>query len=650
MPGICGFVGSDNESVLKKMFDQINNSSQTFEPFSNKGVCFCGNSLNASNNLTDAKIISNEQETIFLTFSGELYNYGEIREELLTLGHTFNSNSPHEILVHLYEEWGLDSLHRLNGIFSAALWDENRKELILFTDKLGIKQIFYTICDNIFLFGSSIKSIVQYPNLKRELDETAFNHFLTLEFSPTERTLIKGIFRLKPAHVLVYCKGKINVSEYWDIPINVSNESEDFYVKNLRQLMENSVQRRISNSQTIGALLSGGMDSSSVVALLRNATDKPIKTFSVYLGDESPLNTPDWKYARIVAEHLGTDHNEMMLDDLILDGLPNFIWTSEEPCVSLVPLLMREFVKKQVDVVFTGRGSDEIFGGQGRFANIGYINLASKIHKYVPLIVPTLFNEAIEWPRSIISENKPEYDKYLRYLNIFSSFCNKTFFYSSIIPGYVRSDKRILYSTALSNTRTENTNELFSQYFSKNGDFFNEMLLAETKTRLSAIMLNFDYKISNSIGLIERAPFVDPDIVTFSFTIPSHLKVRDNCTKYILRKSVADLLPKEVIQRKKGGGFIPKAYALLIKTDLRDRILTTLPQWNLIKKGYIKEEYVKNILSRPISPNLNRQYSLILYLLSLEIWYNIFIEPELVSRPDLNNIENYLGGYGINAN
>ena len=331
------------------------------------------------------------------------------------------------------------------------------------------------------------------------------------------------------------------------------------------------------------------------------------------------------------------------MDDSVLDGLPYFIWASEDPSPSLVPLLMREFVKKQVDVVFTGRGSDEIFGGQGRFAQIQYINMASKMHKYVPKIFPTLFSEIIESPRSLLTEYKPEWDKYLRYLNLFSSCGNKTFFYSSIIPGYVRNDKRILYSTALSHTRGENTNELFSQYFSKEGDLFNEMLRAETKSRLSAIMLNTDHKISNFIGLIERAPLVDPDIITFSFTIPSHLKVRNNCTKYIFRKAVSDLLPKEIIQRKKGGGFIPKAYTLLIKTNIRERILSTLPNWNLIKKGYIREDYIKNILSRPVSPNLNRQYSLILYLLSLEIWYNIFIEPKTVDQPDSDILEKYLG-------
>jgi len=380
-----------------------------------------------------------------------------------------------------------------------------------------------------------------------------------------------------------------------------------------------------------------------VVALLRNITDKPIKTFSVYLSEESSLIEPDWKYARLVAEHLGTDHNELVLDDTILDGLPNFIWASEDPSSSLVPLLMREFVKKQVDVVFTGRGADEIFGGQGRFAQIQYINLASKMHKYVPKIVPSLFSEIIEMPRSLLPEYMPEWDKYLRYLNIFSSFGNKTFFYSSIIPGYVRNDKRILYSTALSHTRGENTNELFSQYFSNEGDLFNEMLRAETKTRLSAIMLNSDHKISNFLGLIERAPLVDPDIITFSFSIPSYLKARKNCTKYIFRKAVADLLPKEIIQRKKGGGFMSKAYTLIAKTNLKERILSTLPKWNLIKKGYIRGDYIKNILSRPPSPNLNRQYSLILYLLSLEIWYNIFIEPKTVSKPNSDNIEKYLG-------
>jgi asparagine synthase (glutamine-hydrolysing) len=643
MSGICGFIGAEDQSILKDMFNQMYPSADAFIPFSNKNVCFCGNSLNISKRVADNNIISNEDESIFLAFDGEIYNFLELKHELVASGHTFKSDCQHEVLLHLFEEMGRDSVSKLNGIFSAALWDENRKELFLFIDKLGIKQLFYTTCDNVFLFGSSIKSLAQYPKLKRELDEITLNHLLTLEFTPTDRTLMKGIFRIKPAHMLVYSQGKIKVSEYWDFPINVSNKNEDFYAKTLRRLLEESIGKRIVDSQSIGALLSGGMDSSAVVALLRNATDKPIKTFSVYLGEESSAVAPDWKYARLVAEHTGTNHYEMVLDDTILNGLPHYIWAAEEPSTSLVPLLMREFVKKHVDVVFTGRGSDELFGGQGRFAGIRYINLANKMHRYIPKTVPILFSEIMETPKNLLTKNKPEWNIFYRYFNILSSFGNKTFFYASIIPGYVRDDKHLLYSTALSSTRTENTKDLFFQYFSHEGDLFNEMARAETKTRLSAIMLNTDHKISNFIGLIERTPFVDPDIVEFSFTIPSHLKVRNNCTKYILRKAVSDILPKEVIQRKKGGGFMPKAYFLLIKTDLKQQILTTVSRWNLVKNGYIREDYIKNILSRPVSLKFNRQYSLILFLLSLEIWFNIFIAPKAVVKPDSDLLEKYLG-------
>jgi len=646
MSGICGIVGAGDESILREMFNQISNTREEFFPFSKKSVFFCGNLLHASKSDMNGHVISNENQSIFLAFDGEIYNYKSLRQELISLGHTFKSETQHEVLIHLYEEFGQDSVNKLNGVFSAVLWDDNREELYLFVDKLGTKQLYYSFCDNVLLFGTAIKAIVQYPNFKRELDEIALNHILTLEFMPTERTLVKGISRLQPAHLLVYRKGKVKISQYWDFSITSSNESDDFYVKTLRRLFEESVRRRTDDSLSMGALLSGGMDSSAVVALLRTVTDKPIKTFSVYLGEESSARTaPDWKYARIVAEHLGTDHNEMVLDDSILDGVPNFIWTSEELSTSIVPLLMREFVKKQAEVVFTGRGGDELFGGQGRFEKIQYINKSGKIHKYIPEIVPRVFSGAVAGSRSIISERKPEWDTYLRFLNVFSSFGNKNFFYSSIIPGFVMDDKRFLYSTALNDTRLENTNKHFSQYFSKEGDFLNEMLLAETKTRLSDL-LSSDHNISNYIGLIERQPLVDPDIIAFCFTIPSHLKVRENCTKYILRKAVSDLLPKEITQRKKGGGFIAKNYILLTKTNLKDLILSTLPEWNLVKKGYIREEYIKNMLSRPISPKLNRQYKLILFILSLEIWYNIFIAPEKVCKPTSEKIENYLGAVG----
>jgi len=642
MTGICGFIGAGDKATLRDMYTQISNTTVKITHFSTNNVFFCGNSLTASGSDGNGLIISNENESIVLAFDGEIYNHEKLRRELISQGHRFNTESQHEILVHLYEEMGPNSVERLNGVFSAVLWDDNKKELYLFTDKLGIKQVYYSFCDGAFLFGTALKSIVQYPNFRRELDEIALNHILTLEFSPTERTLIKGIYRLKPAHLLVYRKGKVKISHYWDFSMNLSNRSDDFYVRTLRRLFEESVRRRADDSRSMGALLSGGMDSSAVVAILRYVTEKPIKTFSVYLDDESSARAPDWKYARIVSEHLGTEHNEMVLDDAILDGVPYFIWASEEPSTSLVPLLMREFVKKQADVVFTGRGGDELFGGQGRFSKIRYICLSGKIHKYIPDIIPIFFSNAIAGPKSKLSEYKPEWDKYLRFLNIFSSFGNKTYFYSSIIPGYVMDDKRFLYANTLDYTRLENTNKQFSKYFSKEGDFLNEMLLAETKTRLSDLVSS-DYNISNFIGLTERQPLVDPDLITFSFEIPWYLKVRNNCTKYILRKAVSDLLPKEITQRKKGGGFIAKDYLLFSTTNLKDLILSTLPGWNLVKKGYIREDYIRNILSRTISSNINRQYKLILFLLSLEIWYNIFIATEGVCKPHSDKIENYLG-------
>jgi asparagine synthase (glutamine-hydrolysing) len=461
----------------------------------------------------------------------------------------------------LYEEFGGFFAKKLNGAFCCGIWDNNEKKLLLARDQLGIKSLYYTTVNGSLLFASEIKSLLQYANVKRELDPQSLHYLLGLEFIPGDRTLFKGIKKLPPGYVLIYKEGNIHFHKYWDLTINIfPQKSEEYYINCLLDLLKTSVNRRLQrlpSDVSVGSFLSGGMDTSSIVAMMRNLTDRQIKTFCIGFGE--PTDDVSENYARIVADHFETEHHELIIEPRDMEILPKVIYTMDEPHIDVTMYLAREFASKHVKVVFDGRGGDELFGGQSRSK---YFHILNPIYRFFPESVSTICTAIISKLIEIQSIYKPEWDLYRRYLRCISSLGNKEKFYLSTIPTYLGDDMKSLYSKELLHKNLKPVEGIIESYFKSNADFLNQALLTEIKTKVPEEYLVVANRLSLAHSMIEKVPLLDINLVNFSFTIPAWLKIKDNTKKYIFKKAMTRLLPKEVVERGKGGSYGLNPYTL----------------------------------------------------------------------------------------
>ena len=621
MTGICGIIGFEDKDLLKRMCDVMNHKNEDFGIFLNNNVGAGCVGING-----EKQPIHNEDESIGVVFSGEIYNYAELKQEMEESGHKFYTSLDAEVIVHLYEE--LDNLfvEKLNGAFCFAILDSNKKEVLLARDKIGIKSLYYTIINKSLLFASEIKSILQYGGFKREVDIGSLNYLLSLQYIPGDSTMFKGVKRLLPGHIIVH-KNNVCVHKYWDINIRSQpNRSEGYYITRFLELFRESVKQRIASGTSLGAFLSGGMDSSSVVAMMRSLTNEPIKSFCVSFGE----STDDLNYARIVAEHFETDHHEIVIEPNEIQNLPEAIWLMDEPLEKAVDYnLVSKSVSKHVDVVLNGRGSDELFGGYQRFK---YIYISKNFQKIVPRYLSKKLSRLVDTYQSRYS--KLEWAKYNKYLRIVSGIGNKEKFYVSIAPTFLGDGMKIYSNTSLCKN-LGNVEDVFNPYFNSGDDFINETLLVEAKEKLVNEFLIVEDRVSVANSLQGRFPLLDANLVEFSFTVPPYLKVRDmgNTRKYILKKAMSKILPKDIVKRPKGGAFGFEPCSLFEK-ELREIALTILPESDIIR-SYFNQKYINQILQHPLNSNMKTHYNLIKVLLCFEIWHKIYINSDDLHTPKL---------------
>lgn len=628
MSGICGIVGFEDKNLLKRMCDVLRRGGEDdFKIFLERDVSLGSSPLNFTDIKRDTQLIHNEDNSIMVVFDGEIYNSTELKDNLEKVGHKFYTLTDSEVLVHLYEEFGDFFAKKLNGVFCCGIWDNNEKKLLLARDQLGIKSLHYTIVDGSLLFASEIKSILQYDKIKREMDIQSLHYLLGLEFIPGDGTLFKGIKKLPPGYVLIYKGGNIHFHKYWGLTINIfPQKSEEYYINCLLELLKTSVNRRLqkqTSDVSLGSFLSGGMDTSTLVAMMRNLTDRPIKTFNILFGE--PVDEIGQPLARMVADQFDTDHYEIIVEPSNFEKiLPKVIQAMDEPHLNVGMYMAREFVSKHINVIFDGRGGDELFAGQPRHK---YFHVLNPFYRFFPKSISTICTAIISKPIEFQSRYKPEWDMYRRYLWFISSLGNKEKFYLSIIPTYIGDDTKNLYSKELLNKILKPVEGVIKPYFKDNVDYLNQALLTEIKTKLPEEYLVVGNRLSLVNSVAEEVPLVDINLVNFSFTIPPRLKIRGNNSKYIFRKAMARLLPKEVIERRKGVDYGLNPYTLF-KEGLREYALQVLPDSNIVKKGYFKQDYINYILYRPPDPRMVRHYRLILILLSLEIWNNMYIDND----------------------
>lgn len=537
MCGICGFYGKGNKELIEKMNSSlIHRGPDSLGKYLEEDIGLGVRRLAITGINSGDQPVFNEEQNIVVVFNGEIYNFQNLRRMLESQNHSFESKTDTEVIVHLYEEYGENFVNKLNGMFSIAIWDKNLEKLILCRDRLGIKPLFYYNKDKEFYFGSEIEAILK-TDISPEPDIKGLSYFWDLRYIPAPYTAFKDIKALEPGHILVIDSDNFTKKRYWNLDKHTSTTeiTEAECVEQVEALVTRSVKNRIPSEVSFGVLLSGGLDSSTLVALIDELTDEQVKTFSVIFEE---TNHDERKYSRLIAEKFDTDHNEYLLenniDSKVEDILSNFSNPVADPAIIPTHLICSE-ASNQTKVILSGTGSDEIFGGYQRYnrdnKRFQICNLFPRFSKYI-------FKQI-----SDILPKKLKLQSYFEYLG--RSKTEEELFYSILslddtpIINYLEFRKSI-----------EKTFSYEKSYLSKINRF-------DIVYWLPNMLLTKIDRCSMNNSLEGRVPFLDHRLVNFSRKIPWDYKIKDNVSKMILRKAFSDYLPDEIANREGTGLSVP---------------------------------------------------------------------------------------------
>lgn len=563
----------------------------------------------------------NEYRSMWIVFNGEIYNFLSVREELIKKGHLFHSNSDTEVILHLYEEEGPDCVNKLRGMFAFAIWNERDKTLFLARDRIGKKPLFYYHDDDRLIFASEIKAILQDETVARRPDFIAIHHYLTYQYVPSPFSAFEGIKKLPPAHYLIARDGQIEIKRYWKlsyVPKHAMSRN-DLKAEIIERLKE-AVKIRMISEVPLGAFLSGGIDSSAVVALMSGLTNSPVKTFSIGFR-EQPFN--ELGYAQMISRKYDTDHTEFIVEPNAVDILPKLVWHYNEPFAdsSAIPTyyvskLAREFVT----VALNGDGGDENFAGYGRYP-ANYV--AGLIRRILPVPVANAFSRIVNVlphgsrPDGIIWAAKRFLQEYNREPELRNAhwLCH-----------FPTGMKKQLYTRDFSKKMqgTDSFDLLLHQFRDSDAEtFLDRSLYADTMMYLPDDLLVKVDVASMANSLEARSPFLDHQFMEFVARIPAELKLKRTTTKFILKESLKGILPDKVLFRKKMGFGVP--IDRWFRNELKEMAYDTLLGKRCVGRGYFKKTFIKRILKEHSSGAWNWQHH-IWNLLMLELWHREFID------------------------
>lgn len=617
MCGICGFTGLPDEPVLQKMTDSIFHRGPDEGGYYSDGFINLGiRRLSILDISTGSQPIHNEDKTLWTVFNGEIYNFQELRKELLKKGHKFYTNrSDTELIVHLYEEYGEEFPHKINGMFAIALWDKKDRKLYLIRDRMGVKPLFYCLVGDILIFGSEIKAILKHPNITKKPNYEALYHYFTFKNIPSPLTSFQSIYSVLPGEMLIWNGREIYKKKWWKVRFIEDHAIDENLAKEkILSLLEDATRIRMICDVPFGAYLSGGVDSSSVVALMTKFSDRPIKTFSLGYKDELKNKEADLYYARKVAEAFKTEHYEYIMSYKELEEeIGNVIEAFDQPFSGTISTyFLTKVISKHVKVALSGDGSDELFGS--------YLShrTAMPIYYYTKLKAKGLSNSAIkeEAKKGIFAPCDMDflsklYDK---------SHGEETVWRYNLYL-FTDEEKDYLLSTdfksKLNNTRTfDIIVEKFKELTAK--DPLNRILEMEWKTQFPDQVLAFMDFLSMAHSVEIRSPFIDYRLVEFVATIPGNMKIKNGNVKDILKKTVEPLLPKGITKRPKEGFVLPIFDWMMNK--LRSYCIDMLSENKLKKHGLFNIEYIKNILDEYQNGNkscLGKIWNIVMF----QVWW-----------------------------
>lgn len=622
MCGICGIVNNDssvpiNEAILRQM-----NAVITHRGPDDEGYYIAGNvglgmrRLSIIDLVTGHQPICNEDQTVWVVFNGEIYNFPSIQAELIQKGHRFATQSDTEVIVHAYEEYGTSCVERFNGMFAFALWDSKQQRLFIARDHLGIKPLYYWCRNGELVFGSELKCVIKNPDIPREIDLEALDQFLSLEYIPTPRTIFQGITKLPAGHRLIYEKGNLTIERYWDIPFKPVLGDINTCAETLKELIDDAVRLQLISDVPLGAFLSGGIDSSTVVAAMSRVSQIPVRTFSIGFDDATYNEMP---YARLVAKQYNTQHTEEILTPDIGEIAQNLVLHLDEPFAdfSIFPtFLVSEVARRSVKVVLSGDGGDELFGGYDTY-------VAQSWDRYYRWLPDRLRMQSI--PR-LLAHVPPQPAK--------KGLVNKVkrFVEGAALPAELQHTRWMLFMTPADKSSLyqpevgscldgRSTESVLINYFklAAERDSLAQQQYVDIKTYLVDDILTKVDRMSMAVSLETRVPLLDYRLVELAVNLPPEMKIGQGQTKRILRHAMADRLPAEVLNKPKQGFSIPLKNWL--RGPLKPMMLDLLSPESINKQGLFNPACVTQWVDEHLEGKVNHSHRL-WALMVFMLWQN----------------------------
>jgi asparagine synthase (glutamine-hydrolysing) len=625
MCAICGKINFDRRApvgapLIRGMLDTVRHRGPDGDGIHLSGPVGLGHRrLSIIDLSTGQQPLSNEDDTVWIVFNGEIYNYQELRRDLLAQNHKFKTQSDTEVIVHLYEEHGEACVEKLRGMFAFAIWDNRQKKLFIARDRLGIKPLYYTQSAHSVVFGSEIKSILADPDVEREVQPAMIDRFLSNYYIAGDETLFRNIHRLPPGSWMTVQDGRVTVRQYWDLRFEPSHLSLRAAEEQLMDLLEESMRLHMIADVPIGFLLSGGVDSTAMLGLSQGKTKEPISSYTVGFSGSGIDERP---YARLAAQTHGSEHHEITVSPQdFADCLPRYVWHMEEP-VCEPPAIALYYVSKLasnfVKVLISGEGGDEAFAGYPEYLNLSWFErLKTAMGPLRPALGPaiSLAGRLLGSPR--LSKYAPLGD-----LPLESYYYSRS---SSPFTLFNRGFNELYSDEFLQHVDKAGAAAVIQGYFDRApaGDRINRMLYVDTKTWLVDDLLIKADKITMANSVELRVPLLDHKVLEFAASLPGNFKVRNFTTKFIAKRTLGAIVPQEIIRRKKAG--FPVPYASWMRGELKDWLSGILLDSKTLSRGYFKRPGVERILASNLRDG---SYSKELFsLVTLELWHRAFLDP-----------------------
>ena len=576
--------------------------------------------------------MANADKTIWMVFNGEIYNFKDLRKKLEELGHVFKSRTDCEVVIHGYEEWGENVFKNLNGMFGVAIWDANKNALILARDRVGKKPLFYSEHNGSVVFASDIKSVIEGLGTVPEIDIKSMDAYLTYLNVPHPQSIYKKIKKLSPAHYIVFRKNSTNIKRYWFLSFRDKiNMKEDQCLHEITKLLNLAIKDRLASDVPLGAFLSGGIDSSLVVALMSKLSPEKVKTFSIGFEDESYNELP---YAKKMADRYDTDHHEFILKPDYLDIIPQLIWNYGEPFAdssALPSYYVSKIAHEHIKVALVGDGGDESFAGYPRTKEVYIASLYRKR-------IPKLLSNIIISPFLRIAGNALDNYYLINRIKFYENYTKETTRSRyKMYMGWINR-RNDLYSTNFKgNLNGYNPSHIYEDYFDMEDDIsdIDRALFTDINTILpNGYQVKMDVaSMSNSLEV--RAPFLDYRILEFAASIPPLIKLKKGTLKYLLKKLAEEYLPTESIHRPKWGFAIP--IDDWFRKELKPYLYSVILSDKSRKRKYFNYDYVEYIIDEHLADKGYHEHKL-WSLLWLELWHRMFIDKDLKPSDSLRDL------------